>query len=424
MSSSLDFLYLLPPDAQNDVLNGPALAPPTADIVPNFEHPPNINPFARVITAIALVLVTIAVGLRAYAKVFIVKKVRLQDSSLDFALLAYLCFIGCCYSVYRIAAGVGFLVHQWNVTVRDLNGLIFSFQIAINFYVPAILFLKTSILLDWLQIFVPRRTRGPLFWTLHIIIWLNALFYASVSVAGNLSCIPFNRIWDKRIPGTCFDRTPLDLTSAGVNVVCDIVILLAPQSVIWRLQLTTARKIGVSVIFATGLLAISSAFGRLVATKEYSTSPDFTYEISKAGLWSLGELSFAFFVLCIPSLPVIFKESNGLSRMASSILSCSLLRSKTSDVSVCRNLQLGDEDCREIESRQFFLPRMPGNQATYQVSSAMEHAHLHGSQNDNPLTHEEGAITITREFTTSATRLSDPDSLYHTWHSNHSYGFQ
>ncbi|KAI1746558.1 hypothetical protein F4782DRAFT_545011 [Xylaria castorea] len=425
MSSSLDSLYLLPPEVQNAILNGPALAPPRTDIIPNFEHPPNANLFAQAITTIALVLVTIVFVLRAYAKIFIVGKLQLQDCKntrsslfvdelmpqlpaiLDLAFLAYLSYIGCCYSLYRIAAGVGFFVHQWNVLVRDVNGLTLSFQIGVNFYAAAILFVKTSILLDWLQIFAPRGTRGALFWTCHAIIWFNALFYTSIEVAGNLSCRPFNRIWDKRIPGVCFDRTPLDLTSAGVNLVCDIVILLVPQRIIWQLQLTTAKKIGVSIIFAIGLLAIASATGRLVATEQYSTSPDYTYGVSKAGLWCLGELSFAFLVLCIPNLPGIFKGPNALGRTARSILSCHLLYSKTNDVPARKNLEVDNGDYHQIESSQLSLLNLPLKQTTYQFSNSREHAHLHSPRNSGSLIiPQEGDVALIRELTTRATRLT------------------
>ncbi|KAI0549185.1 hypothetical protein F4679DRAFT_573681 [Xylaria curta] len=378
MPASLDSLYLFSPEIQNAILNGPALAPPQADIVPNFEHPPNMNVFAQAITTTALVLVTIVIVLRAYAKICIVGKLQLQDY---FAFLAYLCFIGGCYSLYRLAAGVGFFVHQWNVLVRDVNEIIFvsnqcfisTFQIGVNFYSAANLFIKTSILLECLQTFAPRGTR--LFWVFHVIIWFNALFCTSIEIAVNLTCVPFNRTWDKRILGVCFNRRPLDLTSAGANLICNIVILLAPQSVIWQLQLTTAKKIGVSIKFAIALFAIASATGRLVATELYSTSPDFTYEVSKAGLSCLAELSSAFFVLSVPILPGIFKGPNVLGCAVRSMFSCSLLYSKTSDTSGPQKLQVDDK---------MLLVDLPAK--TYQLSNAMENGHLHSLRNDGSLT--------------------------------------
>ncbi|KAI0440446.1 hypothetical protein F4803DRAFT_527340 [Xylaria telfairii] len=419
MSSSLDFLYLLPPDEQNAILNGPALAPPTIDIVPNFEHPPNKNLLARVVLALGLAFVTILIALRAYAKIFIARKLQIQDY---LASLAYLSFVGACYSSFRIAAEIGFFVHQWDVLVRDVNALLLCFQIGINFYAAAMLFVKTSILLDWLHLFVPRGTRGAFFWTCHIVIWFNILFYFSILVAGNLSCRPFHRIWDKRIPGVCFDRAPVDLTSAGVNLVCDMVILLVPQRAIWQLQLTTSKKLGVSVIFAIGLLAVASAVGRLVATERYSTLPDFTYEVSKSALWCLAELSFAFSVLCIPSLPKIFKSSNVLGRLVKTMFSCSL-HSKATEISTRRNLQVDDGGYHRMQSSQISLVNLPAKQTTYQISSALEPVHLHSASDNGLFIRQEGAVTLTKEFTARATHLSEPGeiesgSLYHTWDSN------
>lgn len=81
MSSALDPLYLLPPAEQDFIINGPALAPPGPDIVPNFDNPPNMNVLAQTVTTIALVIVTVVVLLRAYAKIFLVKRVQIQDCS-------------------------------------------------------------------------------------------------------------------------------------------------------------------------------------------------------------------------------------------------------------------------------------------------------------------------------------------------------
>ncbi|GAW20912.1 hypothetical protein ANO14919_104250 [Xylariales sp. No.14919] len=425
MSSSLDFLYLLPPDQQNAILNGPALAPPRNDIVSNFQNPPNGNLLALVVTTIALVFVTTVVVLRAYAKIAITKRIQLQDY---LAFLAYLSFVGYCYCLYRLAAGVGFLVHQWNVLVRDLDEVIFTFQLGVNFYALVIIFIKSSILLDWLRIFVPYGTRGAFFWTCHICIWFNALFYSAIEIAGNLSCRPFSRIWDKRIPGDCFDRKPLDLTSAGVNLVCDIAILLVPQKFIWHLHLTTAKKIGVSIIFAIGLLATASATGRLVATEQYLISQDTSYEISRIGLWGLAELSFGFLVLCIPNLPGIFKRPNVLGRRMKSILPSSLY-SQICGMNTGQDIQTDDRDYDQMQSNQVSLVNLPAQQTTYQISSATGLAHLHDTQNNGPLANHKGAITLTKEFTAHATRLIQPseiehDSLYHTWQSNRGQGLQ
>lgn len=60
-------------------LNGPALAPPPG-VVPNLTNPPNNNPLAiGVLTACAAVA-TLCLLLRAYARVWLARKLQVEES--------------------------------------------------------------------------------------------------------------------------------------------------------------------------------------------------------------------------------------------------------------------------------------------------------------------------------------------------------
>ncbi|KAI1502976.1 hypothetical protein F5X99DRAFT_417552 [Biscogniauxia marginata] len=258
MSSSLDGLYLLTPEQQDAILNGLAMAPPTGT-EPDFYNPPNQNILSRAVTILCITIVTLTLLLRAYAKVVCFRRGV---------------YLGYAYCVFRFIE-MGHFVHQWNFRVSTVNKLIY--------------------------------------WTCHGLLWFTGLFYFAVEISGNLSCIPFNRIWDKRIPGTCYNRTNLDLTTASVNLVVDILIILLPQRVIWQLQLGIKKKVGISFVFAVGIL--------LSSTVEYSRSPDWTYTMSKMSLWSLAELTCGFMVFCVPAIPKIFIDSKFLSRVVNSLRS-------------------------------------------------------------------------------------------------------
>ncbi|KAI1141346.1 hypothetical protein F5Y05DRAFT_423182 [Hypoxylon sp. FL0543] len=316
MSSPLDGLYLLTPEEQDAILEGPALAPPEGVAI-NFDNPPNQDLLARAIALVCLILVSITLLLRAYAKLFCLKRVHIEDC---LALLGYGVYIGYIYTMFRCSEN-SFFVHQWNIRVVKLDQLLYYVQLAFNFYVIGILFLKVAILLEWTRIFAPLGTRGAFFWTCQALLWFSVLFYFAVEVASNLACIPFHRTWDKRIPGTCFDRTSLDLVTGSVNLFTDIFILLFPQRVIWRLQLSTKRKIGVSFLFAVGMLACVSAAFRVAATVEYSKSLDWTYAISKVALWCLAELTCLYMVFCIPTIPRAFSDSSFIRKIINSLKS-------------------------------------------------------------------------------------------------------
>lgn len=115
--------------------------------------------------------------------------------------------------------------------------------------------LKIAIMLEWLHIFVPRRTLNKtFFWVSCTMITLNIMYYAAAIVSVQFYCIPREKIWDRWLPGQCLDRKSLDTSTGCFNVLFDIILLLMPQRVIWKLQLSTKRKLGISFVFSMGLL--------------------------------------------------------------------------------------------------------------------------------------------------------------------------
>jgi hypothetical protein len=117
-----------------------------------------------------------------------------------------------------------------------------------------LLFAKSAILLEWVHVFVPTGTRNSFFWMCHGLIVANFIFYASFIIAVQLGCFPREKIWHRWIPGTCLDRKRIDGPCAIFNLLFDLIILALPQKVIWNLNMSTRKKVGVSVIFSFGLL--------------------------------------------------------------------------------------------------------------------------------------------------------------------------
>ena len=76
----------------------------------------------------------------------------------------------------------------------------------------------------------------------------------AVVVALNLQCTPHIAIWDITVPGQCFELYKLQVASASIQLGSDVMIMLLPQHVIWKLNLSWQKRLGVSVIFGLGLL--------------------------------------------------------------------------------------------------------------------------------------------------------------------------
>lgn len=113
-----------------------------------------------------------------------------------------------------------------------------------------------AILLEWSRILVPRGTRGGFWWACYALGLIQFLFMFGAVIGLCLSCIPYEAIWDKTIVAKCYDKGIVEKTSSIVHLISDVIILVLPQKVIWGLQLSLQKRLGVSVIFSLGLLYV------------------------------------------------------------------------------------------------------------------------------------------------------------------------
>lgn len=123
-------------------------------------------------------------------------------------------------------------------------------------YSVTVFFIKLSILLQYLRIFVPNRKGNmAMFLTIHLIIWCNLLFYL-LDVAFFIGlCNPRRKVWQPWLPGGhCFSSDIWNMASGTFNAVSDFTILFLPMPCLWKLQMPLKRKMITIGIFATGSL--------------------------------------------------------------------------------------------------------------------------------------------------------------------------
>ena len=118
---------------------------------------------------------------------------------------------------------------------------------------PAMFLVKYSILVSFIKIFVPN-SRSTSFVLIQVMIWLNLFFFTALFFVQIFQCVPREAIWNPLVKGVCVNINSSFIASAAINVGSDIGILLFPTVTIWKLEMSTARKIPAIVVFATGIL--------------------------------------------------------------------------------------------------------------------------------------------------------------------------
>lgn len=122
--------------------------------------------------------------------------------------------------------------------------------------------LKVGILLDWVRIFCPVGTRNAMLWISHVIIWANIAFYGIGTMVELFQCTPREKIWNPLYEGgSCPMNMHAHNFASGIfNIISDLVILAVPQSIIWKLQMSTSKRIGVSLLFTIGILLVTKIY--------------------------------------------------------------------------------------------------------------------------------------------------------------------
>ncbi|KAI1851632.1 hypothetical protein JX266_003094 [Neoarthrinium moseri] len=229
-----------------------AVLPPPDGVEPNLDNPPNGNALINGLTSLFLAISLIFLLIRAYARTSYMKN---RPALGDYVILPAIgTYIAGCVFVFRVAATSGFFVHGWDFRLKNLAWFYYNLFLGTQMYLATMIFLKTAILLEWARIFGPG-SRKAFRWTCYIIAGLNSTYYIINIILECTSCTPREYYWDKTIPGGhCLDAAVLSLTSALVNLLFDLAILLLPQGVIWRLNMSRRKRVGVSVVFVIGLL--------------------------------------------------------------------------------------------------------------------------------------------------------------------------
>lgn len=319
----------LTPAQQNAVLQGPALAPPTG-VQSQFANPPNHNAMVIAVTSICLILATTFVLLRVYSKAFIDRRVNIEDG---FVLIAFGTYVGCVWAVLESVHLNGFFVHQWDMTLQTLLEVLYPFFFISFFYAFTMLFAKTAIVIEWIRIFVPHRTRSPFFWMCALILCCNVIFYVAAIFVLALTCRPIQKTWNPMEYGTCFTKHQqrvFDYSSACINFVLDILLLITPQATIWKLNLATKQKIGVSIIFSLGVLACGAALGRVISGRTWIYGGDSTWAAGAPTMCVIAEMTCAFIVFCAPIVPKVFRsqKTGVITKVAQTLRSWSKIRSR------------------------------------------------------------------------------------------------
>jgi hypothetical protein len=176
-------------------------------------------------------------------------------------------------------------------------------------YKGAINLVKCCILLLYLRLFHVVRWFRYSCWLLLAAV---AMYCTASILATIFQCRPIIRALDKDTPGTCIDTAKFWFANAGFSISTDIIILLLPMPLVWKLEVPIVQKVALMAVFAIGIFATITSCLRVTTLDIFATSPDNTYNVANV-MWTIVEPNVAIVCACLPVLrPLVVKLIPGL----------------------------------------------------------------------------------------------------------------
>ncbi|KAM7193878.1 hypothetical protein V8F33_007564 [Rhypophila sp. PSN 637] len=294
----------LPTDVQQEILDGPALAPPPGVVVNPIAIDRMTGNRAAIVLLIICPIIVVAVSmLRSYSRLFLVKRIYLEDV---IGLVALAFYFASLWGFAAYAEHPWYFVHAYQLRVRDMEPTFFALWYVFVTYLFLLVFGKTAILLEWVRIFVPAGTRPVFGWLAYALIAINFISGTIIAFFTIFDCSPVDKFWKGWIDRSCFYYLPIDLVSVSLNLAVDILAMIIPQKIIWGMVLLgRAKKVGLSIVFGLGILTCICAIGRLKSAID-SFVPDMVYFLGPAMLWVLAEQTCIMLVFLVPGAAPVF----------------------------------------------------------------------------------------------------------------------
>ena len=110
---------------------------------------------------------------------------------------------------------------------------------------------RISVLHFYMTVFRSNRTFLTVAYAVFVLV---VAFGVGIVISDVLTCRPLAKYWDPRQSGLCESPRASALALSSCNIIADVLIVLLPLPMVWGLQITTRRKIELSIIFALGFL--------------------------------------------------------------------------------------------------------------------------------------------------------------------------
>ncbi|RDL34719.1 Uncharacterized protein BP5553_07847 [Venustampulla echinocandica] len=286
---------------------------PPPEVIATWPEPNYVDPERRglenmIIQIVLIILVTIFVAARLYARLAITKAGLGWDDATIIG--AWMFAVGLTVGVVLAMQNYGWDVHIWDLPPRNQ---VISRKVSwmcLLFYGISNCLTKASILIFYLRILVEKFDKLVTKITLIVVV----VFLTVAIFVLFFECRPFGYYWQILVPGakgSCIDEGSSMVTISVITLVLDVTIFVIPFRSLARLKIRMSQKLQVLALFSAGLLVIAACSVRVYySDMVYFKTYDVTWHGYTAWLWTAVEVHVSIICACVPSCRAFISSWN------------------------------------------------------------------------------------------------------------------
>ncbi|KAF7881543.1 hypothetical protein EAF00_011912 [Botryotinia globosa] len=289
----------------NSVLAGIGIIPPPPGVASDFANPVNIRPILWAFCGIGFGIIAICLFVRIWVIFMLSHPIKWGWSDVAFTL-AVLTTVASFVNILIGATGFGRTgIHSWDASVYKSISLRSRTSIALGIPLPPISIglIKITIFLMYLEVFAPLRLIQNL---CYIGIGITTMFYTIITVLDAIWAFPLSRYYNAT---NTLKAQTLNLPKGIFGLLTDILLFVVPVVAVSKLKLmTTRKKVGILLIFSTGLLGVVSAAINIYWRVYINIHPDHFWYSTAIWIVSITEHVFGLIITDTPHFARFFRN--------------------------------------------------------------------------------------------------------------------
>ncbi|GKU04339.1 unnamed protein product [Fusarium langsethiae] len=210
------------------------------------------------------------------------------------------------YSADNIVARYGAGYHAWEIRKPEYYNWLKWFYASTVVYIPASFFTKATILLLMARVFAvePRVSKG-----IRIFTWALLVAYVPIQILRIVNCYPIRTYWDPKVRNAhCLNQRKIFFSDLSLSIVTDLLILLVPIPLTWRLNLSVGKRIKIVLLLGAGGIATALTLFRVAKAVDFLNSDDITVDYTPIAILTNLEITIGFVCACLPSLNLLIEH--------------------------------------------------------------------------------------------------------------------